>query len=66
VATYRIYRVGAEGGLQRGPAFDAEHDGAAVEAARALRRSDEQVELWQGGRRVGRFSKLGVFTPERA
>jgi len=48
-----------------GDAFEAEDDAAAVEAARSLS-NGEAMELWQCGRLVGRFSKLGVFTPGAA
>jgi hypothetical protein len=63
VASYRIYRVGPGGRLERAQAFEAPNDASAVEQARWLRQPDDQAELWEGGRLVGRFSKLGRFTP---
>ena len=63
VAVYRMYRVAPGGRLLLGQAFDAEHDHAAVEQARALHQATHPAELWEGGRLIGRFSKLGLFTP---
>lgn len=63
VASYRIYRVGDGGRLTLGEQFHAGGDAEAVEHARPLLASGMPGELWCGGRLVGRFSKLGLFTP---
>jgi len=63
VPSYRIYRVSGGGRLTLGETFHAGDDGAAVAHAQALLRPGAPGELWCGGRLVGRFSKLGVFTP---
>lgn len=62
MATYRIYRVATGGRLQLGESFEAADDAEAVRLAGDLR-GGQAVELWEGGRLVGRISKLGVFTP---
>ncbi|MGA0605419.1 hypothetical protein ACO2Q0_05400 [Phenylobacterium sp. VNQ135] len=63
MASYRIYRLGADGRLLLGETFEAADDAAAVARAGAQHRTGVAAELWAGGRIVGRFSKLGVFTP---
>lgn len=63
VGSYRIYRVGHGGRLQLGEAFEAPDDAHAVEQARTHHATGEAAELWKGGRLVGRFSKIGTFTP---
>ena len=63
MSSYRIYRVGPAGRLVLGEAFEAKDDAAAIERARTLHDATGPAELWEGGRLVGRFSKLGVFTP---
>ncbi|MEO8113861.1 MAG: hypothetical protein ABI655_05745 [Phenylobacterium sp.] len=60
---YRVYLVGDAGRLQLGPAYEALDDPAAIEQARQAQAGGAAAELWHGGRLVGRFSKLGVFTP---
>ncbi|MCR5872943.1 hypothetical protein LRS10_01250 [Phenylobacterium sp. J426] len=62
MASYRIYRLDGGGRLGLGETFEAESDGDAVVRAQALHRHGVASELWSGGRMVGRFSKLGVFT----
>lgn len=63
MASYKIYYVGPGGRLQLGESLDCASDSDAI--ARALAVSNDRAgELWEGGRLVGRFSKLGVFTPE--
>ena len=57
-----MYRVGPGGRLQQGQAFQAEHDRAAVDHARGLHDGVHPAELWEGGRLIGRFSKLGLFS----
>lgn len=61
--SYRIYRVGGGGRLTLGEMFHAAEDDQAVTHARLLLRPGAAGELWCGGRLVGRFSKLGAFTP---
>ncbi|WP_309089346.1 hypothetical protein [Phenylobacterium sp.] len=61
--SYRIYRVGGGGRLVLGETFTAASDAEAVEHAAVLFRKGGEGELWCGGRLLGRFSKLGVFTP---
>jgi hypothetical protein len=63
LGSYRIYRVGPAGRLVLGEAFQAEDDAAAIERARKLHDATGAAELWEGGRLVGRFSKLGGFKP---
>jgi hypothetical protein len=60
--SYRIYRVGHGGRLLLGEAFHAESDTLAIETARVLQDAERPMELWEGGRLVGRFSSLGLFT----
>jgi hypothetical protein len=60
--SYRLYTVDRAGRLQPSLAFDCPDDRSAVEQARAQGVLGEAAELWQGGRLLGRFSKLGVFT----
>ena len=62
LSVYRTYQVGAAGRLVLGESFEARDDRAAVEHVRA-RPIEGPMELWQGGRLVGRISKLGQFTP---
>ena len=62
MATYRIYRIGSGGRLQLGEGFQARNDAAAIERASELREG-QPVEIWEGGRLVGRVSKHGDFTP---
>ena len=61
MASYRIYRVGPGRRLQLGEAFNAINDESAVEYARALHGRGQEVELWNGGRLLGRFTKSGEF-----
>ena len=63
MASYRIYRVGPGRRLQLGEAFDAPNDESALEFARTVYRRGEEVELWAGGRLLGRFTKQGEFMP---
>lgn len=65
VASYTIYVVAPGGRLQLGGRFECTDDAAAIDLAPVTRRG-EAIELWEGGRLVGRFSKLGVFTPAEA
>ncbi len=62
VATYRIYRVAGSGRLRLGQTFEAPDDARATALARELLVAGEACELWEGGRIVGRFSKLSDFT----
>lgn len=61
--TYRIYRLEGTGRLTLGETFHAGGDAEAAEHAQPLLGQGKAGELWCGGRLVGRFSKLGVFTP---
>jgi hypothetical protein len=63
--SYRIYRVARGGRLEAVCAFEAQDDAAAVARARDVQDGVGEVELWEGGRQVGRFSKLGVFSAGR-
>lgn len=54
--------MGHAGRLLLGEAFQAETDALAVETARLLQDVERPMELWEGGRLVGRFSSLGLFT----
>ncbi|HEY8571633.1 hypothetical protein [Phenylobacterium sp.] len=64
--SYRLYTVDRSGRLQLSRTFDCSDDEAAVEQAREAAAEGEAVELWDGGRLVGRLSKLGVFTSPTA
>ena len=61
--SYRIYIIGRDGRLQLGQAFQAQDDAAASAVARAAAAPGQSIELWEGGRMVGRASEDGVFTP---
>lgn len=63
MASYRIYHVGPAGRLQLGQTVSCANDAEAVERARLETADGRAAELWEGGRLVGHFSKLGVFTP---
>lgn len=60
--SYRLYTVEPSGRLQLSRTFDCPDDEAAVEQARGSGADGHARELWQGGRLVGRLSKLGLFT----
>lgn len=62
LGAYRIYRIADGGRLVVGEAFDAKDDGEALERAKRLHDGKAPLELWAGGRLVGRLSKLGLFT----
>ena len=55
--------MAANGQLQQAESFRAPDDAAAVAKARACHLSGHAMELWDGGRLVGRFSRLGDYTP---
>lgn len=59
---YRFYIVGPADRLEPVDTFHSPSDDEAVASAAARRADGQAAELWQGGRLVGRFSKLGVFT----
>jgi hypothetical protein len=59
---YRLYTVGPADRLEPAATFDSAGDADAVARAAQRRQEGRAAELWSGGRRVGRFSKLGVFT----
>ena len=59
--SYRIYHVGGGGRLNVGEAFAAQGDEEAVQRARMLLSRAHAAELWEGGRLVGRFSKVHDF-----
>jgi hypothetical protein len=62
VASYRLYRIGPNERLLPPEVLACRSDAeAAAVAARML--AGRAGELWLGGRLVGRFSKLGVFSP---
>ncbi len=61
--SYRIYHVGPGGRLRVGDTVLAAGDDDAVIKARPLLSPGEAAELWQGGRRAGRFSKAHQFDP---
>jgi hypothetical protein len=61
--SYRIYIVDSEGRLQLGQAFEAADDTVAAVRSLALAEMGQSAELWEGGRIVGRVSKIGDFTP---
>ncbi|RAK58755.1 hypothetical protein DJ021_02525 [Phenylobacterium hankyongense] len=63
MASYRIYYVGAGGRLRLDRDMDCAGDREAVEKLLDRRADGRAGELWNGGRLVGRFSKLGLFTP---
>lgn len=60
---YRFYRVGPTDRLEPVEVFHSPNDADAVESAAHLRLAGQAAELWSDGRLVGRFSKLGVFSP---
>ena len=60
--SYRLYLVSPSGRLQLSRTFESAGDEAAVAQARELTADGQAAELWDGGRLVGRLSKLGVFT----
>lgn len=62
MTSYRIYRLGGDGRLTLGDTFNASSDAEAIAHAQEMHRAGTAAELWAGGRIVGRFSKLGVFT----
>jgi hypothetical protein len=64
VSAYRIYYLGAAGRLQLGETLHCASDAEAIQQALEISGDGRAGELWDGGRLVGRFSKLGVFTPE--
>jgi len=64
--SYRIYIVGRDGRLQLGEALEAADDLAARAAALAAARPGQTVELWEGGRLVGRVAEDGRFIPDGA
>ena len=61
--SYRIYIIGRDGRLQLGQAFQGQDDAAATAIARAAATPGQTLELWEGGRLVGRVSEDGGFTP---
>jgi hypothetical protein len=63
VKTYRIYLADTSGRLRVRLVFTCADDRTAVIRAQELEPQDAAKELWQGGRLVGRISKLGAFTP---
>jgi hypothetical protein len=63
VAQYRFYIVGEKDRLRPAEALDCADDVEAVQAASRHLVLGNAAELWDAGRLVGRFSKLGVFTP---
>lgn len=63
MASYRIYYLAAGGRLQLGENLDCADDAQAIQRALEISGDGRAGELWEGGRLVGRFSKLGVFTP---
>ncbi len=63
MAQYRLYIVGANDRLQLAQALDCRHDAEAVAEAAKLLPAGQSAELWDAGRLVGRFSKLGAFAP---
>lgn len=62
VAQYRLYLVGVGARLQPAEVLDSADDATAVAHAQRRLTPGQAAELWAGGRLVGRFSKLGVFT----
>jgi hypothetical protein len=63
LGTYRIYHVGSGDRLRLGETFHATSDDEAVKSARPLLSRGQPAELWEGGRIVGRFSKIHDFLP---
>jgi hypothetical protein len=59
--SYRIYIVDGDGRLQLGQAFEAADDTVAAARALELAQMGQSAELWEGGRIVGRVSKIGGF-----
>jgi hypothetical protein len=59
--SYRLYTVCPNGRLQLSRTLECADDEAALQQARAGV-DGQAAELWHGGRLVGRFSKLGIFT----
>lgn len=62
LAQYRLYLVGEGDRLQPAAVLSSRDDAGAVAQAEDRLRRGQAAELWAGGRLVGRFSKLGVFT----
>jgi hypothetical protein len=62
LASYRIYHVGPTGRLQLAQMLSCASDAEAIARTRPATADGHARELWEGGRLVGRFSKLGVFT----
>jgi hypothetical protein len=62
VFSYRLYRIGPNARLLPPEIVVGKDDGEALEAAARLL-DGHAGELWRGGRLLGAFSKLGVFTP---
>ncbi len=56
---YRLFLQGPAGRLERGDAFRAADDAAAITATLA-RAWSQRVELWEGGRRVQVFDAVSV------
>jgi hypothetical protein len=60
--SYRIYIIGRDGRLELGQALQAQDDAAASAVAKAAAAPGQSLELWEGGRLVGRVSEDGVFS----
>ena len=60
---YRFYRLDPRDRLQPAEILDVADDAEAVAMAARSLIAGQGAELWHGGRLVGRFSKLGVYTP---
>jgi hypothetical protein len=65
VTEYRLYRVGAGERLQLAAVFHAADDAQAARLAGGRLDVGQAAELWEGGRLVGRFSKIGSFSSAR-